>query len=72
MENSGTLLAYFQIRPIHVNRVRLAQRNDQLCLKLIEEVANGTRHDHKVRKDGTLMFGNRLNVLKDEELKKIS
>lgn len=26
MENSGTLLPYFQVRPVHVNRVRLASK----------------------------------------------
>lgn len=39
-------------------------------MRLIEEVTNGTRHDPKLRRDGTLVFGNRFFVPQYEELKK--
>lgn len=42
IKNGATLLAHFEVQVVLVDHIRLDQGNDQLCLRLIEAVTNGT------------------------------
>lgn len=63
------LMASFHVRPVLVDKVREAQLQDSSLVDLKEAVQNGLRPNFFIRKDGTLMFGNRLCVPNDEALK---
>jgi hypothetical protein len=68
-EYNGALVASFHVRPILVDRVREAQPMDSYLNKLREAVQNGTQPEFSIRGDGTLVFGSRLCVPNDENLK---
>ncbi|KAJ0081607.1 hypothetical protein Patl1_12146 [Pistacia atlantica] len=70
MNESGVLLAHFQVRPILVDRIRESQFMDPNIMKLMGEVSEGLRTDFWIRGDGMLMMGNRLCVPNAEELKR--
>ncbi|XP_024155760.1 uncharacterized protein LOC112163713 [Rosa chinensis] len=59
-KESGALIASFHVRPILIDRVREAQDEDDYLRQLKEAVSNGTRTDFTLRRDGALMFGNRI------------
>ena len=66
----GALVASFHVKPVLVDKVREAQFNDPFIVRLIERSANGDAVNFSVRRDGTLLFKNRLCVPKrNEELK---
>ncbi|KAL6176197.1 hypothetical protein ACLB2K_052832 [Fragaria x ananassa] len=71
VDEVGAFIASFHVRPVLVVRVREAQYNDPSIVRLMERASNGAAADHfSVRRDGTLMFKNRLCVPKrNEELK---
>ena len=66
---NGALIASFHVRPILVDKVRDAQLQDQHLNLLREKVQEGVQPDFTIRRDGTLMFGNRLCVPNDDGLK---
>ncbi|KAK0580068.1 hypothetical protein LWI29_035912 [Acer saccharum] len=68
-DNSGALLATFQVRPILIDCIRESQAQDPLLVKLKEEVKNNLRANFALRDDGALVLNNRLCVPKITELK---
>ncbi|KAJ0097414.1 hypothetical protein Patl1_29223 [Pistacia atlantica] len=70
MNESGVLLAHFQVRPILVDQIRESQFMDPNIIKLMGEVSEGLRTDLWIRGDGMLMMENRLCVPNAEELKR--
>ena len=69
-DGCGALLATLKVRPILVDRVREAQRQDDRIKKIIEEVQSNARIDFSISEDGTLMLGERLCVPNIEVLKR--
>ena len=59
---SGALIASFHVRPNLIGKVREAQDEDEYLRQLKEAVSNGTRTDFILRRDGALMFENRICV----------
>ena len=66
---NGALIAAFHVRPVLIDKVREAQFQDFYLSKLKEKVQVGLQPDFSLKEDGTLMFGNRLCVPDDEDLK---
>ncbi|PRQ45918.1 putative nucleotidyltransferase, Ribonuclease H [Rosa chinensis] len=65
----AALIASFHVRPILIDKVREAQLHDEALQEVREAVENGAREDFIVRGDGALMFGNRICVPKQDDLK---
>ncbi|MDD0148643.1 hypothetical protein PSY31_23435, partial [Shigella flexneri] len=59
---SGALIASFHVRPNLIDKVRAAQDEDEYLRQLKEAVSDGTRSDFILRRDGALMFENRICV----------
>ena len=66
----GSLLAQLHIRPTLYDRVRQKQMSDQHLQHLAKLVRDGTRQDLQIKEDGTLMYGLRVCVPDDPELRK--
>ena len=66
----GSLLAQLHIRPTLYDRVRQKQVSDQHLQHLAQLVRDGTRQDMQIKEDGTLMYGPRVCVPNDPELRK--
>ncbi|KAM1242836.1 hypothetical protein ACFX2G_035146 [Malus domestica] len=70
-DRRGALIASFQVRPILLDRVLEAQRNDTESQELIQVVSDGRRKDFWIKDpDGILMQGDQMFVPSVEELKK--
>ena len=70
VDEVGALVAGFHVRPVLVDKVREVQYNDPSIVRLIERAANGAVVNFSVRRDGSLLFKNRLCVPKrNEELR---
>ncbi|KAM1152397.1 hypothetical protein ACFX19_035618 [Malus domestica] len=67
----GALIASFQVRPVLLDRVLEAQRNNTESQELIQAVLDGRKKNLWIRDlDGMLMQGDRMFVPNVEELKK--
>ncbi|XP_050146346.1 uncharacterized protein LOC126621803 [Malus sylvestris] len=65
------LIASFQVRPVLLDRVLEAQRNDTESQELIQAVSDGKKKDLWIRDpDGMLMQGEQMYVHNVEELKR--
>ena len=58
------------IRSDMLDRIKEAQKNDQIVQKWIEKVQNGEIQDFIVSTEGILKFRNRIVVPLDESIKK--
>ena len=67
---SGTLVAYFHVRPVLVDRVRDLQARDSYLMKLISKIEARQQSNFTLRGNGTLVLGQRLCVPDAIELKK--
>ena len=59
-----------KVKPIHLHKIREAQNNDLMMMKIKPQVKDGVRTDFQIKDDEVLMMGNRLCVPQDEELQK--
>ena len=64
VDEVDALVASFHVKPVLVDSVWEAQYNDLSIVQLMERAANGVTVDFSVRRDGTLLFKNRLCVPK--------
>ena len=60
LTDSGALLATFHVRPVLIDRILELQIQDPQIVKLRCEVESGQRGDLSLRKDGTMVMGQRL------------
>ena len=67
VDEVGALIASFHVRPVLVDKVCEVQYNYPSITQLIERALNGAAVDLSVRRDGTLLFKNRLCVPKRNE-----
>ena len=60
----------FRSKPILIDRIEEAQKSDVSLMKIVEEVKKGDKVDFVIRDDGILLFGNRLCIPNDQNLKR--
>ena len=56
IDNSGALLAEFQVRPSLRDQIRELQVQDPRLQKIRDEVENGKQEDFRIIDEGTLVF----------------
>ncbi|CAN6725134.1 unnamed protein product [Malus baccata var. baccata] len=67
----GALIANFQVRPVLLNRVLEAQKNNTKSHELIQAMSDGIKKDLWIKdSEGMLMQGERMYVSNVEELKR--
>jgi len=67
--SKGRIIANLQVRPMVMERIKIAQVNDPQLKKIREEVIEGKRIEFLIR-DDKLRFGNRVCVPCDVQLKR--
>ena len=70
VEDSGTWLATFHVRPLLVDQILAEQSQDPRMTKLKEEIEKGTNVEFQIRDDGMIVKGQRMCVPEYGELKK--
>ena len=70
VEDSGTLLAIFHVRPLLVDQILVGQSQDPQMIKLKEEIEKGKKAEFQIRDDGMIMKGQRMCVPEYGELKR--
>ncbi|XP_031394177.1 uncharacterized protein LOC116205681 [Punica granatum] len=73
--SSGTLMAIYDVKPVLIDRIREAQQLDPFLVEMknkIKEgrVKEGKKFEFLLKEDDTLMFGNRICIPDDVELKR--
>ena len=68
--DSGALVANFRVQLDFVGRIKTLQKNDMQLVQLMEEVKRGSKLDFALLDDGILIFGNRLCVPNDGNLRR--
>ena len=58
------------VRPLLIDRIKIAQRGDPHLQNVRTEVENGAQQEFRVHDDGSLRYGNRLCVPNVPEIKK--
>ena len=57
VEDSGALLATFHVRPLLVDQILVGQSQDQLMIKLKEEIVKGKKAEFQIRDDDMIVKG---------------
>ena len=70
VEDSGTWLSTFHVRPLLVDQILSWQSQDPRMIKLKEEIEKGTNVEFQIRDDGMIVKGQRMCVPEYGELKK--
>ena len=70
VEDSGTWLATFHVRPLLVDQILARQSQDPRMTKLKEEIEKGTNVEFQIRDDGMIVKGQGMCVPEYGELKK--
>ena len=70
VEDSGALLAKFQVRPLLVDQILAGQSLDPQIIKLKEEIEKGKKAEFQIRDDGMIVKGQRMCMLEYGELKR--
>ncbi len=65
----GAFLAHFRVRPILVNRIKVAQKRDRQLCRVIYNVHKGQAQGFMLNDDGVLHYGTRLCVPRVDELR---
>ena len=69
-EDSGALLATFNVRPLLVDQILVGQSQDPQMIKLKEEIEKGKKAEFQIRDDEMIVKGQRMCVLEYGELKR--
>ena len=62
VEDSGSLLATFHVRPLLVNQILVGQSQDPQMIKLMEEIEKGKKAKFQIRDDSMIVKGQRMCV----------
>ena len=57
VEDSRALLATFHVRPLLVDQILVGQSQDQLMIKLKEEIVKGKKAEFQIRDDDMIVKG---------------
>ena len=66
----GALVANFKVQPDLVGIIKTLQKNDSQLVQVMEEVKRGSKPDFVLSDDEILIFGTRLCVPNDEDLRR--
>ena len=69
-DDSGTLLAKFEIRPTLVDSIKEFQTTNEELKQIVEKIRKGETSNFHVREDGIVMYGKQICVPKIDEIRK--
>ena len=69
MKVEGALFARFHVRPIFVGQIREGQEVDEFLLSKRKLVLEGKESEFQINESGMLLFGKRMCIPNDPELK---
>ena len=70
VDDSGALLATFNVRPLLVDQILAGQSQDPQMIKLKEEIEKGKKTEFQIRDDDMIVKGQRMCVPEYDELKR--